>query len=40
MIMMMIETFTGLAMLIFVPYLTVNSDVPNLVVYKTQQAAQ
>jgi len=38
--MMVTETFTGLAMLIFVPCLTANSDVPNLVMYNTQQAAQ
>lgn len=37
---MVIETFTGLAMLIFVPCLTANSDVPYLVVFNTQQAAQ
>jgi len=40
MIMMMIETFTGLAMLIFIPCLTANSDVPNSVLYSTQQGAQ
>ena len=37
---MVIETFTGFAMLIFVPCLTESSDVPNLAVYNTQQAAQ
>jgi hypothetical protein len=31
MITMMIDAFTGLAMIIFVPCLTANSDVPNLV---------
>jgi hypothetical protein len=38
--MMMIEAFTGLATLIFVPCLTANSDVLISVLYSTQQDAQ
>jgi hypothetical protein len=38
--MKMNETFTGLAMLIFVPCLTANCNVPNSVQRSTQQADQ